>query len=359
MKSVEAERSAELGNIFDKIKKEKRLSKIDIIKLLKMDNPKLTERLLLEGGKYTKRYLGADLQVFGILRFSNYCQKNCVYCGYRKFNIEVDRYRMKEEEIIKLAETTWHTGYKTIMLSSGQDPYYTSERLINIIKGIKARTELDIVLNIGERPIEEFQLMKRNAISKAILKHETSDPELYQELHPDRSFENRIRTIKDLKKLGFSAGSGIIMGLPNQSYDSMAKDILLFKNLNLDFIWIDPFIPHKNVPLQDHERGDMMLTLKFIALTRIITRDTYIGMSCDFSWGKKGAEGKIKAVISGANLLFTELTPKEYWFNLHRDNINVCVYKKCEKCVKYIAKKTGYTVSYDYINHKRDKPGAY
>ena len=348
--------SQEMNQIVDKIRDEKRLSKIDIIKMLKMDDPKVNERLLAEAGKYTEKYCGAkEFYLFALMRISNYCSKNCAYCGNRKFNIELDRYRMDEADIIKLAESTWHDGFHNVVISSGCDDYYSIKRLTHIIQGIKDRTELDIIMNVGERPIEEFQIMKNYGVKKCILKHETSDPELYESLHPDRNFENRIRTIKDLKKLGFSAGSGIIAGLPDQSYDSLAKDILLLKNLNIDIIWIDPFLPHKNVPLSEHPRGDEMLTLKFIALTRVVTKDTFIGISCDYSCGKKSIDAKAKAIQSGANVFFAETTPTEYWFNHHAEDEAVCMYKKCKRCIRYLAKKSGYQANDGYANRQHDR----
>jgi len=217
---------------------------------------------------------------------------------------------MTPEEVIERVKWALALGYKTVVLQSGEDDFWTDDIVCDMVRKIK-EMDLAVTLSFGEKSFETYKRYRDAGTDRYLLKHETSDVELYKYLDPGMSFENRIRCQKDLKELGIQVGSGIMIGLPGQTLDSIADDILLFHKMDYDMIGISPFIPHQDTEIGNNKTGDVDLVRKAVAITRIILKDVHLPVTTAFSTLNE-REGKILMLASGANVIMPNITPMEY-----------------------------------------------
>jgi biotin synthase len=217
---------------------------------------------------------------------------------------------MKPEEIVAAAKAAYDKGFRTVVLQSGEDSFYTNEDYIFIIKQIKAFGDIAVTLAFGEKSEAEYRAYFEAGADRYLLKHETSDRELYHALNPGMSYENRIRCLKILKKIGFQVGSGIMIGLPGQSLESIADDILLFLELDLDMMGCGPFIPHPVTPLADARLGSVDLTYRVLALNRIVSCNAHLPVTTALLTLDEGA--RELGLKRGANVIMPNLTPEKY-----------------------------------------------
>lgn len=327
------------------------LSKEELIALLSNDD---YDKYILEAADRTrKRYVGDEVHLRGLIEFSNICKRNCLYCGLRYGNKNIKRYRLQPEEIIELARKGKEYGYKTVVLQSGEDDFYTVDKVKQIVNGIK-ELGLAVTLSIGEKSLEEYKEYKEVGADRYLLRIETTDRELYEKLDPDMSHENRKRCLKDLALLDYEVGSGIMVGLPGQTIESLADDILFFKEIVADMIGIGPFIPNEDTPLSAEKGGRFELSLKVMALTRLLLPDINIPATTAMETLNK--QGRIIALQSGANVVMPNITEGEYrrLYALYPGKI--CVGDTpahCRNCITGKINSIGRAVSKDYGFRKR------
>lgn len=296
-----------MNSIIQKAKETHELSREEIIALLKDDS--INEELFKAADEVRKKYLGDEVHLRGLIEFTNICKRNCMYCGLRRDNKNLNRYRLSHEEIIDFAKKAVGYGYKTLVLQGGEDDYFTVERLIPIVKDLKA-LGVALTLSIGERPFEEYKMLKEAGADRFLLRIETTDKKLYEELDPGMSHENRIQCLKNLRELGYEVGSGCLIGLPGQTIESIADDILFFKELDVDMNGIGPFIPNEDTPLKDAEGGTFEMALKVTALVRLLLPDINIPATTAIESLNK--QGRVIALQSGANVVMPNVTEGEY-----------------------------------------------
>ena len=260
--------------------------------------------------KINTQYNGNQVHIRGIIEFSNYCRARCAYCGLNAENKELARYRMEPDEIIQTAREAVEAGYKTIVLQSGEDLWYTREEISYIIKGIKALGDVAITLSVGEREYEDYRQWKEDGADRFLMKHETINPKIYKSLHPHSTLRNRILCLKQLKELGYQTGSGFMIGLPGQTIRDIAKDIMFLYRLKADMAGIGPFIPHRGTPLKDAQAGSNELTLKAVAACRLILKTTHLPATTALRTLDGG--GAEKAFHVGANVIMLKLEPYKY-----------------------------------------------
>ena len=288
-------------------------TKENILFFLTIEDKEIVNELYSFAGKVREEYTGNFVHLRGLIEFSNYCFRSCHYCGLNKDNKKVPRFRILKEEIVKIAIEAANNGYKTIVLQSGEDKFYSIEDYVFIIKNIKSEVDVAITLAIGEKTFEEYKKLRENGADRYLLKHETSDSKLYHKLNPGMSHKYRIDSLRELKRLGFQVGSGIMIGLPGQTIESIADDILLFKELNLDMIGCGPFISHEKTPLAGSPSGNPELAFRVLAINRIITRDTNLPYTTALSVLTKGQKTSFTdPFFKGANVLMPKLTPLKY-----------------------------------------------
>ena len=294
-----------MNDLINKAKTEHSLDKEELVSLLSCESG---EQIFKAADVIRRDYVGDEVHLRALIEFSNICRCDCVYCGLRFENRDVERYRMSADRIIEAAFKAVDFGYKTIVLQSGEDSFFTAGYLADIIKEIK-QNDVAVTLSIGERTFEEYKILKAAGADRFLLRIETTDRRLYQKCHPGASFENRIRCLKDLKKLGFETGTGCLVGLPEQTIESLAEDILFFKELNADMIGIGPLIVHPHTPLKDMQNGSLDLALRVMALTRLLLPD--INIPATTAMETLNPAGRILALQSGANVVMPNLTDKD------------------------------------------------
>lgn len=321
-------------------------TKKEIVDILKDDSQ--NEWLFSLADKVRCENVGDEVHLRGLIEFSNICHCFCKYCGLRCENKELDRYRILPDDIVKYAQKAVEMGYKTIVLQSGEDAFYTKEILCDIIRRIK-EFDVALTLSIGERSFEDYKAFRDCGADRYLIRIETTDKDLYKKMHPNMSFDNRVRCLNDLKKLGYEVGTGCLVGLPEQTVESLADDILFFKEINADMVGIGPFIAHPHTPLKDIPNGNFTLALKVMALTRILLKN--INIPATTAMETLNPNGRIIALQSGANVVMPNVTTTEYRAKYEIYPNKICINEnpsQCFHCISGKIKSIGRTVSTGY-----------
>lgn len=321
-------------------------TKKEIVDILKDDSQ--NEWLFSLADKVRRENVGDEVHLRGLIEFSNICHCFCKYCGLRSENKELDRYRILPDDIVKYAQKAVEMGYKTIVLQSGEDVFYSKEILCDIIKRIK-EFDVALTLSIGERSFEDYKAFRDCGADRYLIRIETTDKDLYKKMHPNMSFDNRVRCLKDLGKLGYEVGTGCLVGLPEQTVESLADDILFFKEINADMVGIGPFIAHPHTPLKDMPNGDFTLALKVMALTRILLKN--INIPATTAMETLNPNGRIIALQSGANVVMPNVTTTEYRAKYEIYPNKICINEnpsQCFNCIGGKIRSIGRTISTDY-----------
>ncbi|SHI86969.1 [FeFe] hydrogenase H-cluster radical SAM maturase HydE [Desulfofundulus thermosubterraneus] len=256
-------------------------------------------------------FLGDEVHLRGIIEFSNYCCRNCLYCGLRRDNRKLRRYRLTPGEILAAARKAAGLGLPTIVLQSGEDPHYTAPVLADIIRRLKEEVGVGAVtLSVGERSFEDYRLWREAGADRYLLKHETADAALFARLRPGTTLQDRLLRLKWLRDLGYQVGSGNIIGLPGQSLETLAADILLMRELDVEMAGIGPFIPHPQTPLAKEPPGELELTLKVLAIARLLLPRAHLPATT--ALGTIHPQGRRMGLCFGANVIMPDTTPPPY-----------------------------------------------
>lgn len=346
-------------NIFEKIDGGGELSIGETAFLLGMQEKSGMEILFRKAYAVKLKNVGNKVYLRGLIELSNICEKNCYYCGIRKSNTLNKRYMMTEEEILKAAIWAYENKYGSIVLQSGERTDETFINFIeNIIKNIKKASggKLGITLCLGEQTEETYRKWFEAGAHRYLLRIETSNRELYGKLHPaDHSFDKRLKCLELIKKTGYQIGTGVMTGLPFQTFENLAEDILFFKKMDIDMIGMGPYIPHKDTPLGVralHENFDkkyaLELGLKMIAVTRIVLKDVNIAATTALQ--ALNDKGREMGLMAGANVIMPNITDTKYRaaYQLYQDK--PCLDENaslCRECIKKRIEETGESIGYD------------
>jgi len=282
-------------------------------------------RLICEAALQTKlRIYGKGIFLRALIEFTNHCKNSCRYCGIRKENRKVRRYRLSPEQILNCSRNAWENGYRTVVLQGGEDVWFTTPRIVDLIGRIKeACPGMAVTLSIGERSGEEYAEFFAAGVDRFLLRHETTSESVYRRMHPGMSFSNRFRCLKDLKAIGFQTGAGFIVGLDEETPSRLADELLFLKALDADMVGIGPLVPHPDTPLAGYEKGSIRTTLLMIALTRLLLPDTLLPVSTAFN--TLTTNGWQMGFDAGANVLMPVLTPADERkaYEIYKDKQNV------------------------------------
>ncbi len=280
----------------------------------------------------TEKYYGRGVYTRGLIEFTNYCKNNCHYCGIQRGNQEVERYRLSKEEILSCCEEGYSLGFRTFVLQGGEDPYFTDEKIVEIVQAIKkAFPDCAVTLSIGEKSRASYEKYFRAGADRYLLRHETADKEHYQYLHPkELSWEHRMRCLKDLKDIGFQVGCGFMVGSPHQTAKTLAKDLYFIQEFQPDMCGIGPFIPQHATVFAKETAGTLQDTLFLLSLLRLIHPNMLIPATT--ALGTIDKRGRELGILSGANVLMPNLSPtavrKKY---LLYDN-KICIGDESAQC---------------------------
>ena len=321
------------------------MQKQEIIDILS-DNSK-NEWLFREADKIRYENVGDEVHLRGLIEFSNICKRQCKYCGLRCENKNIERYRILKDEILLYTKKAANMGYKTIVLQSGEDEYFDTDKMCEIIKEIK-KFDVALTLSIGEKTYDEYKAFKKAGADRYLLRIETTDKKLYENMHPNASYENRKQCLYNLKSLGYETGTGCLVGLPNQTIESLADDILFFKEIDADMVGIGPFIPHEETPLAKASKGDFWLALKVMAITRLELPN--INIPATTAMETLNPKGRIIALQSGANVVMPNVTSQKYRKKYEIYPGKICVNEnpeQCRGCIEAKILSIGRTISKD------------
>ncbi|MGM0607465.1 MAG: [FeFe] hydrogenase H-cluster radical SAM maturase HydE [Candidatus Muiribacteriota bacterium] len=301
-----------LSTIKAKALNNQRLTRDEIYFLLKNLKNGQKKWIFQAGDEVRKKFAGEEIFLRGIIEFSNICIKKCNYCGINALNKKVKRYRMEKDEIINTCFEIEKNGQTTVVLQSGEDFYYDKLKMGEIIRDIKKKTNLAITLSVGEREGQEYLYWKDCGMDRYLLRFETSNQAVWNKLHPQQNFENRLKCIKYLKKIGVQTGSGFMTSLPGTTLKDLVEDIFLCRELELDMIGIGPFIPHPDTELKKagvkHEIDFLTGVISILRLTNPLA---HIPATTAFDT-IEDYNGRQLALQRGANVFMPNATPKKY-----------------------------------------------
>ena len=339
--------SSELVYILDKISNNFELDRGDIRYLLEIEEEIEYNALIQAADIIRKECVGDRIELRAAIEFSNYCMKNCNYCGVRR-DKEIPRYRMTEEEILEEVDKLYNIGIKTVILQSGEDPYYTLDRLISIVKKIKDKYKLGITLSVGERNDNDYVRLREAGVNNYLLKIETANGDLFQQLHPDDDYETRVKQSKLIKDAGIRLGSGGMVGLPGQTIDHLIEDIIFQRDFGVHMIGFGPFLPAKGTPYGDEKPGDLRLTLKVIAIARIVCQHVFLPATTAIA--SLHPDAQALALMAGANTIMLVSTPQNLRNNYQiYSNKNMVDLSFAIKSVQDAKRKLPKYLNYDYI----------
>ena len=344
---------------FDDILRKQDLGLEEIKVLLAAEGPE-KERLLRRGLAVKLQHLDNYVHLRGLIEFGNVCEKNCFYCGLRKGNERVERYCLSDEEVLDCARLAHELGYGSVALQSGErsDSAFIDriERLVREIKKIDGGS-LGITLSLGEQQEETYRRWFEAGAHRYLLRIESSNEELYYKIHPKNSlhdFHRRVDCLEILKRTGYQTGTGVMVGLPFQTLDHLAADLLFFKRMDVAMVGLGPYIPHPDTPLYKFKdlipsaKERMDLTLKMIATLRILMPE--INMVAATANQTIDPQGREKAISAGANVIMPNLTPGEYRESYFIYPDKACVRDtpdQCQSCLDIRLAAIGHKIQYN------------
>ena len=295
--------------VIDRLRRERSLADAELRELLLSADNELVAELKRQAREVAVETFGREVKARGLIEISNYCRNNCYYCGIRAGNASVERYRLSAEEIWECCEQGDLLGFKTFVLQGGEDVCHTTEWVEMVVKEIRRRwPEKAITLSLGERADEDYERWFAAGVDRYLLRHETANEVHYGRLHPERmSYENRMRCLQTLKRIGYETGTGMMVGSPYQSVDDLVGDLRFMEKLQPQMIGIGPFVSHRDTPFAECENGSVEMTLKLIAILRLMHPTANIPATT--SLGTLAGDGREQGIMAGANVVMPNLSP--------------------------------------------------
>ncbi len=296
-------------DLINKLEKNRTLTLEEYERLIVNRNEEYARILAKKALKAKRGVYGNSVFIRGLIEISNYCKNNCIYCGIRRSNKVCERYRLTKEQILSCCDEGYPLGFRTFVLQGGEDPYFTDERICEIVAEIKSRyPDCAVTLSLGERSRESYQKMFDSGADRYLLRHETADKEHYEKLHPsDLSFNNRMECLQTLKEIGFQTGCGFMVGSPYQTARTLAKDLKFVEQFKPQMCGIGPFIPHRETPFAAEKAGSVELTCYLLSIVRLISPGILLPSTT--ALGTADPIGREKGILSGANVVMPNLSP--------------------------------------------------
>lgn len=336
-------------NLAEKFIKTKKLEIEEYERLIRQaeENPDLRELLTREAVRIRKKHYRTDVYIRGLIEFTNYCKNDCYYCGIRRGNKNVVRYRLKEEEILNCCEQGYRLGFRTFVLQGGEDAYYTDERMAEIIKMIKKRhPDCAVTLSIGERSFESYKYLREAGADRYLLRHETADERLYASIHPEElTLKKRKKCLSDLKRLGYQVGAGFMVGVPGQEIRHLAEDLAFLEELRPQMVGIGPFIPHHDTMFAKEPAGSVERTLLMLSVIRILLPTALLPATT--ALGTADRDGREKGLQAGANVVMPNLSPLKNRRQYELYDNKICTGEEAAESVAVLSEKvraSGYEI---------------
>ena len=294
----------------DKLRQERTLCDEEFRQLLTGCNAELLQYINGQAREVSLQHFGNKIYIRGLVEVSNCCRNNCYYCGIRKGNTNIERYRLTQESILNCCKQGYSIGFRTFVLQGGEDPALTDERIESIVAAIRQQyPDCAITLSLGEKSYEAYERFFRAGANRYLLRHETYDPLHYHRLHPEEmSSEHRLQCLKDLKTIGYQTGTGVMVGSPGQTVEHLIQDIRFIEKLQPEMIGIGPFLPHHDTPFAAYPSGTVEQTLLLLSIFRLMHPSALIPSTTALA--TLTSNGRERGILAGANVVMPNLSPR-------------------------------------------------
>lgn len=343
----------EVINIIEKLKKEQTATKEELVFLLENITDDEVQILRRKAQVTAIMNFRKDIFIRGLIELSSYCKNDCLYCGIRRSNKNAVRYRLTKEQILKCCDLGYELGFRTFVMQGGEDPYFTDEVMCDIIGAVKSKyPDCAITLSLGERGKESFKRLYDAGADRYLLRHETANPEHYKKLHPpELSYENRIRSLYELKEIGFQTGAGFMVGSPFQTCEDLANDLLFIKELKPQMCGIGPFVPHRDTVFADKPHGSLRMTLILLSLIRLM--HPKILLPATTALGTIDPRGRELGILHGANVVMPNLSPKEHRADYSLYDNKICTGDEAAECIRCLSRRMN-SIGYNIVTDRGD-----
>ncbi len=301
------------------------MRRADLLRWLREDREQALEPLWAEADATRREAVGDAVHLRGLIEVSSHCSRGCTYCGLRSANRCLTRYRMSTDEVLAAAKLAQDFGYGTVVLQAGEDPELSDEWVEQLCRALTAQTDLAVTLSLGERSPAALERFRRAGASRYLLRFETSDAALLRRIHPPRRPGEpaglRLELLRQAAQLGFEVGSGVMVGLPGQTYDTLADDLTLLSELDLHMVGVGPYIAHPATPLgretatpagqRDQVPATEQMAHKVLALTRLCCPDANVPVTTAVATVDP-QRGRLLGLARGANVIMPNVTPLRY-----------------------------------------------
>ena len=337
-------------SLVDKLCERRSLSVDEYERLVAGRTPELAEELARRAVAERKRVWGTKVFARGLIEVSSYCVNDCYYCGIRRSNRQVARYRLSPERILACAEEGYGLGFRTFVLQGGEDPWFSDERLCDIVARVRsAHPDCAVTLSMGERSRASYQALHDAGAERYLLRHETANPLHYRRLHPpEMSFERRMRCLEDLRDIGYAVGIGFMVGSPYQQPRDLAMDLKLVEEFGPQMCGIGPFVAHHATPFASQESGSLELTCYLLSIIRLIGPG--ILLPATTALGSIHPQGREKGIMSGANVVMPNLSSADVRKDYELYDGKICTGEEaaeCRGCLAARMRSIGYEIVVD------------
>ena len=299
---------------------------------------------------------GNHIYIRGLIEFTNYCRNDCYYCGIRKSNSRVERYRLNEEQILECCKTGYELGFRTFVLQGGEDGFFTDEIICTVVSDIKsAHPDCAVTLSIGEKSKESCRKFFEAGADRYLLRHETADEDHYRYLHPkELSLSHRKQCLYDLKEIGYQVGCGFMVGSPGQTVDTLYEDLCFIKELEPHMVGIGPFIPQHDTPFADRISGTLEDTLRLLAIIWLI--HPHVLLPATTALGTIHPQGREEGILSGANVVMPNLSPVQVRSKYQLYDNKICTGDEAAEC-RFCMEKRMERIGYEVVTDRGDYKG--
>lgn len=300
-----------MKHLIDRLAAERNLNDEELLALITMEDGEADRYLAQRASQVRDRVYGKQVFIRGLIEFTNYCRNDCNYCGIRRSNRNCSRYRLTFEQILGCCEAGYGLGFRTFVLQGGEDPWFTRERITELVRAIKGKfPDCALTLSVGEKDRETYQEWFDAGADRYLLRHETADPDHYRLLHPkELSLENRMRCLRDLKDIGYQTGCGFMVGSPGQTPEMILRDLRFIQEFRPQMVGIGPFIPHKDTMYRERQAGSAALTLRLLAILRLMLPDVLLPATT--ALGTVLGDGRQQGMLHGCNVVMPNLSPED------------------------------------------------
>jgi len=319
-------------SLIRKLHENHRLAEDEYAQLIRGYTPESAQLLAGLAVAERKRIYGNDVFIRGLIEFTNICRNNCLYCGLRRSNTALSRYRLTPEQILSCADDGYLLGFRTFVLQGGEDGYFTDDVLIPIIREIKTQhPDCAVTLSLGERSRDSYQALFDAGADRYLLRHETADRAHYARLHPpDMSFDHRMQCLTELKEIGYQVGCGFMVGSPGQTERELAKDLKFIETFRPDMCGIGPFIPHRQTPFRNEPAGSAELTCYLLSVIRLMLPAVLLPATT--ALGTVHPQGREMGILVGANVVMPNLSPRDVRKQYELYDNKICTGEESAQC---------------------------